>query len=170
MSWRGMDPGIKAAGRGYWAVMAPVGIAYFDWYQTKDTSQEPLAWGGYTPLQTVYHFTPLSPNAQLAPSHHHYILGGQGQLWTEYMPNSSHVEYMAFPRLSALAEALWFQPLSSPPPLRTESSSSSSPQESNDKNKGQDWYSDFFQRLVQGHLPRLDALQVNYRTPKDLYE
>jgi hexosaminidase len=105
MSWRGEEGGIEAARAGHDVVMCPQGYVYLDHYQTKDTSQEPLAIGGYTPLEKTYAYDPLP--AQLEPSHHHHVLGAQVQHWTEYMPTPSHVERMSFPRLSAFAETIW---------------------------------------------------------------
>ena len=81
---------------------------YFDYYQSQNTAGEPLAIGGFLPLETVYAFEPVPP--ELDPQYRAHILGGQGQIWTEYMAGPKQVEYMAFPRLTALAEVLWTQP------------------------------------------------------------
>lgn len=104
MSWRGDKGGIAAAKMNHDVVMAPNHSTYFDHYQ-KSKSSEPLAIGGFTTLKDVYKWNPI-PRA-LPLSKHKYILGGQAQLWTEYMKNFEHVTYMAFPRGSALAETLW---------------------------------------------------------------
>ncbi|HEU4878450.1 MAG TPA: beta-N-acetylhexosaminidase, partial [Gemmatimonadaceae bacterium] len=135
MSWRGTAGGIAAAREGHDVVMAPGGKLYFDHYQSRDTNAEPLAIGGFNPLDSVYAFDPMP--AELEPQFAKHILGAQGQLWTEYMPDPKHVEYMAFPRVSALAEGLW------------------SPTNRKD-------YVDFSRRL-QVHLERLGILDVNYR-------
>jgi len=85
-------------------VMTPGSPCYFDHYQGS-VDQEPLAIGGYNPLSKVYTFNPV-PNVLDAGAAKH-ILGGQANLWTEYVPNFRHAEYMIFPRIAALAEALW---------------------------------------------------------------
>ena len=104
MSWRGMQGGIEAAKQGHDVVMSPNSYAYFDYYQgPKD--QEPLAIGGYLPLSKVYSLNPIPEELDAEAAKH--ILGGQANLWTEYIPNIKHAEYMVFPRISALAEAVW---------------------------------------------------------------
>ena len=80
-------------------------------------------------------FEPV-PDA-LTPAQAKHILGAQSQLWTEYIPNPRQLEYMAYPRLTALAEAVWSA-------------------------KARRDYGNFMQRLPV-HLQRLDALDVNYR-------
>lgn len=103
MSWRGREGGIAAANMKHYVVMSPGKPCYFDHYQHK-SSKEPLAIGGYNPVDTVYGFVPIAGMDSLAAS---YVLGAQGNVWTEYMPNWKHVEYMVFPRECALADALW---------------------------------------------------------------
>jgi hexosaminidase len=105
MSWRGEEGGIAAARAGHDVVMAPQKRVYFDHYQSEDKTCEPLAIGGFNPIEHVYAYEPV-PEA-MNESEAHHVLGAQGQLWTEYMPDPSHVEYMAFPRACALAEVLW---------------------------------------------------------------
>jgi hexosaminidase len=134
MSWRGNKGGIAAAREGHDVVMAPNTHTYFDYYQAKGPG-EPLAIGGFVPLDKVYGFDPVPP--ELSAEEGKRILGTQGQLWSEYMPAPSHVEYMAFPRATALAEAAWT------PPARKD-------------------YQDFLRRLAV-HEPRLKALGVNFR-------
>ncbi len=104
MSWRGFEGGIEAANQGHDVVMTPTSDCYFDYYQGP-MDQEPLAIGGYLPLSKVYNFNPIAP--QLSAEGAKHILGGQANLWTEYVPNIKHAEYMTFPRIAALAEALW---------------------------------------------------------------
>ena len=135
MSWRGTEGGIAAARAGHDVVMAPTSHTYFDYYQSTDTTTEPLAIGGFLPLDTVYAFEPIP--AALTAAEAKRVLGGQGQLWTEYMPDAKRLEYMAFPRACALAEVLW------------------TPREERD-------YVDFTRRLAT-HLERLAVLDVNYR-------
>ena len=104
MSWRGAKGGIKAARQGNHAIMAPTTNCYLDYYQTRDTAREPLAIGGYLPVEKVYE---LDPYEQLTPAEQACILGVQANLWTEYIATWPHAEYMLLPRLSALAEVGW---------------------------------------------------------------
>ena len=105
MSWRGTEGGIAAAKSGHYAVMSPGSHCYFDHYQG-DPANEPLAIGGYTTVQKVYSYEPIP--AELKPAEQaKYILGAQGNVWTEYILTPEHVEYMAVPRMLALAEVLW---------------------------------------------------------------
>jgi hexosaminidase len=105
MSWRGTAGAIAAAQAGHDVVMSPTGYAYFDAYQSADTASEPLAIGGFLPLDKVYSFEPV-PTA-LSDDQAGHVLGAQGNIWTEYIPTPEHFEYMAFPRLLALAEVVW---------------------------------------------------------------
>lgn len=104
MSWRGTKGGIEAARSGHHVVMTPTSHCYFDYYQS-DSPDEPLAIGGYLPLAKVYDFNPVP--AALSAEEEKYILGAQGNVWTEYMPNPSKVEYMVLPRMQAMAEVGW---------------------------------------------------------------
>jgi hexosaminidase len=135
MSWRGTAGGIAAARAGHDVIMTPTSHTYFDYYQSRDRTREPMAIGGLLPLETVYAFEPV-PDA-LEPKFAVHLLGAQGQVWTEYIPNPRTVEYMAFPRLTALSEVVW------------------TPKER--KN-----YANFLDRLAQ-HTSRLGALDVNFR-------
>jgi hexosaminidase len=105
MSWRGEEGGIVAARMGQDVVMTPGSHVYFDHYQSEDQSKEPLAIGGFTPLEKVYSYEPIP--AELSAKEAKHVLGSQAQMWTEYVPTSSHAEYMIFPRLCALCEVLW---------------------------------------------------------------
>jgi hexosaminidase len=133
MSWRGREGGIEAAEMGHDVVMSPNTHCYFDYYQAKDISAEPPAIGGFIPVETVYKFDPLDG---ISVGRRKHVLGGQGNIWTEYIQTAEQVEYMAFPRVCALSEVLWSGP-------------------------GRDW-SDFLKRL-KIHLTRLQELNVNYR-------
>jgi len=104
MSWRGMSGGIAAAHSGHYVVMSPGTHCYFDQYQANPAT-EPRAIGGYTTLKKVYSFNPV-PDA-LSEDEEKYIMGAQANLWTEYIPNGDHAEYMVLPRMTALAEVLW---------------------------------------------------------------
>jgi hexosaminidase len=133
MDWIG--GGLEAAREGHDVVMTPTTDCYFDHYQSLDQADEPKAIGGFLPLQRVYAFEPIP--AGLAPELQSHILGGQANLWTEYIPNLRQVEYMMFPRLAALSEVDW-----SPKSAR-------------------DW-NDFNERLlIRRH--QWDGLDVNYR-------
>jgi hexosaminidase len=135
MSWRGVAGGIAAARAGHDVVMAPNSHTYFDHFQSRDRTKEPHAIGGFTALDRVYSYEPIPDS--LTPAQARHILGAQAQVWTEYIPNPKHVEYMAFPRVAALAEVVWSPVV------------------------GKD-FANFQSRLVR-HLLRLDALDVNYR-------
>ncbi len=104
MSWRGTQGGITAARSGHDVVMTPTSHCYFDYYQGQP-ALEPLAIGGSLPLRKVYEFEPVP--AELNAEEAAHILGGQANLWTEYIGTPSHAEYMLFPRLAALSEAVW---------------------------------------------------------------
>lgn len=132
MSWRGTEGGIAAARSGHDAVMSPTSYCYFDYYQG-DPVNEPLAIGGYAPLQKVYSYEPIP--AELTTDEARHILGAQANLWTEYIQTPEHVEYMMLPRMLALAEVLW------------------TPKEKRDE-------ADFIRRL-EAEFPRLDALHAN---------
>ncbi|HEV8229565.1 MAG TPA: beta-N-acetylhexosaminidase [Candidatus Limnocylindria bacterium] len=131
MSWRGEAGGVVAAKAGHDVVMAPEQPTYFDHDQSAD---EPLAIRGLNSLADVYAYEPVPRGLDAAEAKH--VLGAQGQLWTEYMPDPRRVEYMAWPRLAALAEVLW------------------SPRERRD-------FADFTAR-IDAHLERLTVLDVNY--------
>lgn len=156
MSWHGTEGGIAAAKMKHYAVMSPGSHCYFDHYQG-DPRHEPLAFGGYTPLEKVYSFNPIP--AELTKEEAKYILGGQANVWTEYisgtvrmgghniakelnfwkdnMTPEQHVEYMVLPRLLALSEALWGT--------------------TNPKN-----YDEFLQRVIQHKKNILEPLKYNY--------
>jgi hexosaminidase len=103
MDWIG--GAVEASKSGHDVIMSPFADCYFDHYQSQDHSAEPYATGGFLPLERVYAFDPISTNlpSQFQP----HILGAQANVWTEYMPSLKHVEYMTFPRLSALSEVVW---------------------------------------------------------------
>lgn len=107
MSWRGSSGGIKAAQMGHNVIMTPNTHCYFDFYQTSDTKDEPLAIGGCLPIEKVYS---LEPAESLTKEQARHILGAQANLWTEYITKTEQVEYMVLPRMAALAEVQWTQP------------------------------------------------------------
>ncbi|HVM48343.1 MAG TPA: beta-N-acetylhexosaminidase [Candidatus Acidoferrum sp.] len=142
MDWIG--GAVEAAGAGHDVVMSPTKFCYLDYYQSTNHDAEPKAIGGYLPLSKVYSFDPMP--AGLDAQHQSHILGGQGNLWTEYVPNFKHAQYMIFPRLCAIAEVTW------------------SPASSHN-------WEDFTRRL-QTQFQRFDAQGVNYRkgTPGQIGE
>lgn len=139
MSWRGIEGGIAAAKSGHDVVMAPTTWTYFDYYQSKLQAEEPKGIGGFLPLQKVYEFDPIP--AALTADQAKHVMGGQAQLWTEFIPHPKHMEYMAYPRFCALAETVW------------------SPKAS------RNW--DDFKGRLRSHLDRLKTLDVNYRPLTD---
>lgn len=139
MSWRGTKGAIEAAKQKHHVVMTPTSHCYFDYYQSTNPD-EPTAIGGFLPLEKVYGFNPIP--SVLSEAEANYILGAQGNIWTEYMPTENQVEYMAFPRMLAMSEVVW----------------------SKDNNKN---YLDFAKR-VEHFNKRLDALDINYAN--HLYE
>ena len=132
MSWLGEEGGIKAAQQHHEVVMAPYPKYYLDYWQA-DPESEPLAMGGPTTLRTMYEYNPV-PEV-LTPEERRYIIGVEGCVWTEYMPTPARVEYMAWPRMCAIAEAGWTK-------------------------RPKDW--DGFTRRLEEHLGRLDLLDVGY--------
>jgi hexosaminidase len=106
MAWRGVASGIEAAKQGHDVIMSPNKYVYLDYYQCEPEGQ-PLAIGGYLPLENVYSFDPQF--AELSAEDQKHILGLQGNVWTEYLSTSQHMEYMAYPRMFAIAEVGWTQ-------------------------------------------------------------
>lgn len=103
MSWRGEKGGIDAAKQKHAVVMTPGGWCYFDHKQTE--KEDSVTIGGYSTTQKVYNYEPIPK--ELNSEEQKFVLGAQANMWTEYMSNTRKVEYMLFPRLSALAEVLW---------------------------------------------------------------
>ena len=132
ISWRGYSGGVEAARLGHEVVMSPQTKACYLDHKHLDLSEEPGQLGVCT-VRDSYSFEPVPES--LGPAEAALITGGQANIWTELMPFARHVEYMAFPRLSALSEAFW------------------SPKENRN-------WDEFVQRL-EIHGRRLDALDVN---------
>ena len=103
MSWRGEKGGIEAAQQHHPVVMTPEGFMYFNFSQS--THEDSLTYGQYTPVEKVYGYEPLPASLQAAEAK--YIMGAQGNVWSEYIDNPKRLEYMVFPRMSALGEVLW---------------------------------------------------------------
>ena len=108
MSWRGEKGGIEAAKQHHDVIMTPNTYLYFDYYQSKDTETEPIAIGGYLPMERVYSYEPMPKD--LSPEEQKYIVGVQANLWTEYIPDFKQVQYMVLPRMAALCESQWCAP------------------------------------------------------------
>lgn len=136
MSWRGVAGGIEAARMGHDVIMSPNSHCYFDHYQG-DPKSEPKAWGGFLPLEKVYSYEPAPEDLTVEEAKH--VLGAQANVWTEYIPTEQQVEYMALPRMSALAEVVW-----TPKILR-------------DYEK--------FQYRMERQYQRFDSMNINYRKP-----
>jgi hexosaminidase len=132
MSWRGEKGGIEAARQKHKVVMTPSPYVYFDHAQIRN--EDSLVIGGFLPLQKVYNYNPFP--AELNPDEQQYIVGAQANVWTEYMSNPRKVEYMIFPRMTALSEVLW------------------TPQDQKD-------WTDFKKRLLT-QFNRYDLWNVNY--------
>lgn len=135
MSWRGTGGGIEAARQKHYVVMTPSSHMYLDYYQNH-IGEPPAIWG-YLPLDTVYSYEPVP--AVLDESEAKYIMGVQGNVWTEFIASEEYVEYMAYPRACALAEVAW------------------SPKEKRN-------YSDFMSRMSD-HYARMDKWGIRYRQP-----
>ena len=133
MSWRGTEGGIAAAKSGHPVVMTPTSNCYFDYYQGNPES-EPLAIGGFLPLEKVYSYDPVPSG--LTADEARMIMGAQANLWTEYVSEPGHADYMTYPRLSALAELCWTSP-------------------------GLKNYDDFCKRLAF-HTKRFETLAIRY--------
>jgi hexosaminidase len=133
MSWRGTSGGIAAAQLGHDVIMTPGAPCYFDHYQA-NPDNEPLAICCFNPLHKVYEYEPIPE--ELSEHEAKHVLGAQGNVWTEYIKTSDHVEYMAYPRAMALAEVLWTP-------------------------KGKRNWNNFLERL-KAHFVRLDYKRVNY--------
>jgi hexosaminidase len=133
MSWRGTEGGIAAAQAGHDVVMTPGSHCYFDFYQG-DAASEPLAIGGFTPLEKVYAYEPVPEELTAEQAKH--VLGAQGNVWTEYISTPDKVEYMVYPRACAMAEVLW------------------TPKEMKNADR-------FFARM-RTHFQRLEALRVPF--------
>ena len=107
MSWRGESGGIKAAKKRVRSIMTPNKPLYFDYYQTRNSAQEPFGIGGCNPIDVVYAYNPV---ANVPEEYREYIIGVQANVWREYIKTSDHLEHMALPRAAALCEVQWATP------------------------------------------------------------
>ncbi|RFZ83173.1 beta-N-acetylhexosaminidase [Mucilaginibacter terrenus] len=141
MSWQGEEGGIAAARQHHNVIMTPQTTGnYFDHYQS-GSPQEPVSFGRYAVLQETYDYDPVSK--QLTPDEQKYVIGTQGNLWTEYVPTVAKLQYQIFPRLFALAEVAWSKPA----------------------NKN---YDNFANVRLAKHFNRLEYMGYNYRVPTAL--
>ncbi|MBN2778664.1 MAG: beta-N-acetylhexosaminidase [Bacteroidales bacterium] len=134
MSWRGEEGGIAAAKQYHDAIMTPGGYCYFDHYQSEDVENEPFAIGGFTNCEKIYGWNPIPDT--LTADEAKYIIGVQANVWTEYILDLPHIQYMVLPRMAALSEVAW-------------------------SNSTRDDYSEFKKRL-QTMFMRYDAAGYNY--------
>jgi hexosaminidase len=139
-SWRGTKGGIAAAKQDHDVIMAPTDYVYFDYLQGK-ADQEPIAIGGYNPLEDVYSYNPTP--ASLTPQQQEHILGVEACVWTEYISTPAKAAYMILPRMMALSEIAWT-------PLDRKS------------------YNDFSAIRLPEHLAKLDTSAVLYRVPETI--
>jgi hexosaminidase len=129
MSWRGSEGAVAATKAGHQSVMSPTQFCYFDYMQGEPFIERMGA--GHLRVSHVYQFEPVPAEADPR-----FILGGQGNIWTEMIPNFRRVEYMTWPRALALSEVLW------------------SPA------KKRNW--DDFAGRMEAQFPRFDQAKVNY--------
>ena len=108
MSWRGNEHGLEAVRRGHDVIMTNKNFLYFDYYQDKERSNEPLAIGGCVPVEKVYSYEPFTD--EMTDAEKARIRGIQANVWTEYIASNEYLEYMILPRLSALSEIQWSAP------------------------------------------------------------
>ncbi len=108
MNWSNDAKAIEAAQKGFSVIQTPGKPYYFDHYQSKDP-RDSLAIHGYNPLEAVYNYDPVPPSIQKS-GRAHKIIGGQANVWTEYMGYPTKVDYMVLPRMTAVSESLWSQP------------------------------------------------------------
>jgi len=105
MSWRGTKGGVEAAKAGHNVIMCPTSHCYFDYYQTEKDETNKTAFDGYIPLEKVYSFNPVPK--ELSNKEAKHILGGQGNLWTEFVKTPERAQHRVLPRMTALSEVLW---------------------------------------------------------------
>ena len=108
MSWRGVAGGLQAVRMGNEAIMTPNTFYYLDYYQSLDKENEPLAIGGYLPVEKCYSYEPFTSG--MTEEEKARVLGVQANLWTEYIATADHLHYMLLPRMAALSEVQWCRP------------------------------------------------------------
>jgi len=141
MSWQGEQGGIAAARQHHNVIMTPqTNGLYFDHYQSSSL-QEPVSFGRYATLSETYDYDPVSK--ELTEGEKKYVIGTQGNLWTEYVPTVAKMQYQIFPRLFALSEVAWGKV----------------------ENKS---YKDFFEVRLPKALARIEKKGYNFRVPPAL--
>ena len=135
MSWRGTQGGIDAAKSGHDVVMTPTSNCYFDYAQALTGEEDKTE--AFLPMDSIYNYEPIP--RELSGDEAAHVLGSQGNLWTEYVPDARRAEYMLLPRMCALSEMVWTQR-----DLRN--------------------YDDFVNRMGDQY-DRLMAMDVNFRVP-----
>ena len=140
MSWRGTQGGIQAAKAGHNAIMSPSSAGYYLDYYEGEAPLEPVAasYAGRVPLSKTYNYEPIS--AELEGEPEQFILGPQGNVWTEYIPTAEVLELRSYPRLLAIMETGW------------------TPRDKKD-------YTDFCRRVESDTYQRLHAHGANFNLP-----
>ena len=138
MAWQSVKAGLSAARKGYPVVLAPSPFTYFDFAYGKEAAEPGQRWGGVLSVEKAYSFDPRP--VDLVPAVADRILGVEGCLWSEMLVTPDRPDYMAYPRVCALAEVAW------------------TPQSQRN-------WPEFWSRLCAHHLPRLDAAGIGYRIP-----
>ncbi|OII29608.1 beta-N-acetylhexosaminidase [Curtobacterium sp. MMLR14_010] len=136
LSWRGLLGAVTAARRGHDVISVPDDQAYLD-YRQSDLPNEPIPVSIVLTVDDVFAFDPVP--ASLTEAERAHVIGGQGNMWTEHVDTVRKLDYQLFPRVTALAEALWSADVAGPRDL-----------------------DDFRGRLVE-HLARLEAMGIEYR-------
>lgn len=140
MSWRGEQGGIEAAKAKHDVIMTPGKPLYFDHGYSR-SSEEPVNIGGKNSIEDVYLYR-YNPFIDYLDPYNKYVIGAQGNVWTEYMKDWKKVEYMVYPRMQALSEVFWTP----------------------DDNKN---IYDFYNRLGL-ELEWMDRKGINYRIPEPI--
>lgn len=138
MSWRGEQGGIEAAKQRHNVIMTPGSMGlYFD-HKASTSPDEPLTIGGLSNYEKVYNYDPIPK--ELTEQEQKYVIGVQGNVWTEYMETPAKVEYMILPKVYALSEIAW------------------TPVNRKD-------FKNFNEERLSTHLANLDRTETNYWVP-----
>lgn len=103
MSWRGVEGAVNAAAKGHQAVLSPAPTLYLDHIQTS-SADAPPGRGGVITTRDIYAFDPLPESLG---DNREFVLGLQGNVWTEHIRTEDRVSYMTWPRATAIAELGW---------------------------------------------------------------
>ncbi|MFW7522603.1 beta-N-acetylhexosaminidase [Vibrio ostreicida] len=137
-SWSNEEAALKSAKQGFDVVLQPARFTYLDMVQDEAPQEPGMHWAGVISLEKAYGYEPLANIKDDDPIHQH-VWGVQCALWSEHVIHQQQLDYMIFPRLSALAEVCWTQ------------------------KKLRNWQ-DYRSRLI-AHLPNLDQQNIGYRHP-----